>query len=85
MTVLFFGVIAALETHGKPSSGSHEVSGSVDALEPEGAYGFERPSVGIFQGAIAYFQSGFDLEVDQEVVRENDQPLPGTTLRFIVS
>ena len=33
---------------------------------------------GIFQGAIAFCESGFDLEVDQEVVRENDELLPGT-------
>ena len=51
---------------------------AVDELEPQGAYGFERPSVGIFQGAIAFCQSGFDLEVGQEVVRENDELLPGT-------
>ena len=34
-------------------------------------------SVGIFPGAIAFCQSGFDLEVDQEVVRENDELLSG--------
>ena len=41
---------------------------AVDELEPQGAYGFERPSVGIFQGAIAFCQPGFDMEVGQEVV-----------------
>jgi hypothetical protein len=75
---LFFGVLVSLETQGKPPFGPHEVSGAVDDLEPEGAYGFERPSVGIFQGAIAFCESGFDLEVDQEVVRENDELLPST-------
>ena len=71
-------MFVALEAQGKPPFGSDEESGSVDDLEPEGAYGFEGPTVGIFQGAIAFCQSGFDLEVDQEVVRENDELLPGT-------
>lgn len=30
-----------------------------------------------FHGAIAFCQSGFDLEVDQEVVHENDELLAG--------
>ena len=51
---------------------------AVDEFEAQGAYGFERPSVGVFQGAIAFCQPGFDLEVGQEVVRENDELLPGT-------
>ena len=59
---MFFGAHVALETQGKTPFGSHEVSGSVDELEPESTYGFERPSVGIFQGAIAFCESGFDLE-----------------------
>ena len=71
-------MLVALEAQGKTPFGSYEVSGSVDELEPESTYGFERPSVGIFQGAIAFCESGFDLEVDQEVVRENDELLPGT-------
>ena len=75
---IVFGVLVSLETQGKPPFGSDKVSGAVDDLEPEGAYGLEWPSVGIFQGAIAFCESGFDLEVDQEVVRENDELLPGT-------
>ena len=41
-----------------------------------GAYGFEGPSIGDFQGAIAFYQPGFDLEVGQEAVGENDELLP---------
>ena len=74
---LFFGVFVGLHAQFETSFGSQEASCAVDEFKAEGAYGFEGPSVGIFPGAIAFCQAGFNLEVDQEVVRENDELLPG--------
>ena len=56
----------------------HDVTGAVEEFEPQGAYGFEWPSCGAFSGPIPLDQAGFDLEVRKEVVRENDELLPGT-------
>ena len=73
-----------LQAQGKPPLGSQEVACAIDEFEAQGAYGFEGPSVGVFPGAIAFCQAGFDLEVGQEVVGENDELLPGAVGVVIV-
>ena len=45
-----------------PPLGSQEVARAIDEFEAQGAYGFEGPSVGVFPGAIAFRQPGFDLD-----------------------
>ena len=66
------------EPQGGPSSGPHEKSGAVEEFESEGAGRLQRPSGGALQGAITLRESGFDLEVGQEVVGDQDELLPGT-------
>ena len=70
-------MFVGLQAQGKTPFGSHKVACSVDEFKPQGAYGFEGPSVGVFQGTIAFCQPGFDLEVGQEVVCQDDELLPG--------
>lgn len=55
-------MFVGLQSQGKPPLGSQEVACAIDEFEAQGAYGFEGPSVGVFSGAIAFCQPGFNLE-----------------------
>ena len=72
-----FDSFIVIEPQDGPSSGPHQASGSVEELESESPRRLQGPSCGALQGAISLRQSGFDLEVGQEVVGDQDELLPG--------
>lgn len=72
-----FDLFVAFKAQDNPSSGPHQASGAVEEFEPQGPGRLQRPSGGALQGAVALPQSGFDLEVGQEVVGDQDELLPG--------
>ena len=72
-----FDLFVAFESQGVYPSSPHQASGSDEELESEGPRRLQGPSCGALQGSVSLRESGFDLEVGQEVVGEQDELLPG--------
>lgn len=80
----FFNKGILLESEDGGSPGSEDLSGSVNDFEPESLRVFQDMESGTFLRSSSLRGTGFDLEVGQEIVSQDDDLLPGAVRSVVV-